>query len=202
MKFNKYFRWLKAATTFLLAGLVFLACGSKDLSIRTIRWQSDGNGFFQFYTNDPQYLGYSFPSYYNVSNTTSASYSIETKKISGKDNTGYGMIFGVDSNNYFIVYITVNGRYKISVRTGEKYTTVKDWSSSPDLRIGYSQSNAIRILKSGSRYTVYFKYDINNPVTTITNFTDFTDTYFNGTINRIGFIAGVSTEESFPNTPC
>ena len=90
----------------MLAGVVFLACGSKDLSIRTIRWQSDGNGFFQFYTNDPQYLGYYFSGYYDVSNTTNRYYAIEAKKISGKNTMGYGMTFGIDGNNYYMIYIT------------------------------------------------------------------------------------------------
>ena len=189
---------LKALAVIVFVAVIcflFIACDNDsetDLSIQTIRWQPDGNGFRQFYTNDPQYLDWYFSTSYNVSNTESNVYEIEAKKISGRDNTSYGLLFGSDSQNWYQVLITVTGGYYVGVRIGENYTRLQDWSLSNHLRTGYNQSNRIRVTKNGSTYTIYFN---NNQISSIT------DTFFNGNISIMGFRASISQEENFPNTP-
>ena len=78
-------------------------------------WKSDGNGFIQFSSNDPQKYDWTHWDFYGNINDQNT-YEIECKKMSGASNYTYGMLFGAsddEANKYFSLAISVDGTYYI-----------------------------------------------------------------------------------------
>jgi len=160
-------------------------------SPQTINWELGTDGFYRFYTNESRNYSRGFP--YLSNNPNQNNYGIEIKKVSGARSVPYGMIFGyADNNNYYFVYITVDGYYLIGYYVyGNLYESDVFYSSS--LRTGFNVSNTIRVTKSGSTFQVSFNgsyagsFDANSSITG----------------SRFGPIAivGSSGDESFPNNP-
>ena len=198
---------MKKSAFFILGILVvlfFTACPTepKDLPVNTIRWQSDGSGFTQFYTNDPQYYDYGFWAHF-VDHSENETFEIELKRISGYNHVGYGMIFGADNastTRHYVFLITNTGYYYIYSRDNSTYKDIttqengNPWIYNPSLiNAGNNQINKLKVTRNGNEYTAY----INN--TEVIKFTDATVT--GG--NRYGPYAGVglAANEDFPNTP-
>jgi hypothetical protein len=162
-----------------------------SLSPKTIIWERGTDGFYQFYTNDPQYLRYGFGVLFNNNNKNI--YEIEIKKVSGARNIAYGMVFAaVDSENNYFVNISVDGHYLIG-KCEKNYDTIfQDWTGSSRLLTGFNALNTIRVTKSGSTFQVDFNgYNV----------AEFTDSSIRGSgIGAYAYI-GSSEDESFPNIP-
>ena len=179
----------------LTAFFALLGCnnGTTNLDVETIRWdQKDNDGFFRFYTNDSQNYGRPFAALSDQVNN-SATYEIECKKVSGHQEIAYGLVFGaVDYENFYSLNISTTGYYTLSKRNSSNLMPIKEWERSDKLLTGYNKLNNLKVVKAGSRYTVF----ING-----TEVHQFTDSSING--NKIGFFAWVGDEsdESFPNKP-
>lgn len=167
--------------------LVLTACSNDttNLPIKTIEWDELENGFYQFYTNDPAKNNYTFWMIDNGVYTSTV--EIECKKISGAYNYGYGIIFGAnDGHNFYYVMIDNSGYYMVNKQKDEKWgkPVIQDWtSSSGKLVTGYKKTNTIKVIREGSKYTIYF----NNKEAF-----DFTNSDISG---------GDKADEKFPNTP-
>ena len=180
----------------LALGFIFTGCdpdGSSDLPVSTIRWEVDKDGFTQYYTNDPQYYGYSSWALYN--NGGKDTYEIECKKMSGFQDSAYGLVFGASNtepNKFYTLFITVSGGSRVMKMDGDKETYITDWTEPSSLLSGYNKLNTLKVTKSGSTYTLF----INN-----TQVHQFTDSSISG--QRIGFYNYTSIEanEKFPNSP-
>ena len=99
-----------------LLGVVLVGCGngSDGTDITTILWRDDGNGFYQFSTNDPNDYEFSFWDPLNVDQTPVDTFDLVVKKESGASTVGYGVVFDyVDGDNFSRVLITLNGSYSI-----------------------------------------------------------------------------------------
>jgi hypothetical protein len=184
-------------------GVIVVSCddgnggdGDDNLPVKTIEWETDGNGYTQFYTNDAQYYYHYFTASADHSGDT---YEAEVKKLSGNATYGYGMLFCYDSSNpdslsYYRLLITTRGSYQIHKRVAGTWAAnpITNWTASAALNAGYNQANKLKVVKADNNFTVYIN---NQQVDT------FTDSDITGT--KIGAYVGVgeSDEESFPNTP-
>jgi len=164
-----------------------------DIEIHNIRWETDGNGFIQFSTNDPNYYNWSWWQFYENINNIST-FDIELKKISGS-NSGYGFVFGASNSNnnqFYYLSILIDGYYGIYKKNNDVWTTIKSYEKSDKLFTGYNVINNLKVIKNVATYTV----SING-----SEVLQFIDTEING--NRFGYLVeiGSENEESFPNTP-
>jgi hypothetical protein len=193
--------WIAALA--VLITLTITACPEDDNNdsgpaISTINFEPDGNGFYQFYTNDSRYYGYALWSIAATNiNGAANTYQIECKKISGAGNYPYGMVFGVADNNnrqYYSLTIDTNGYYYIAKLNGDNFTEIKEWTFSNKLHTGYNVINTLKVTKNGITFTIYFNNDS-------TQIHTFTDSEISG--NRVGLTAsvGAKTAESFPDRP-
>ncbi|AUC14247.1 hypothetical protein BTO06_03380 [Tenacibaculum sp. SZ-18] len=88
---------------------------------------------------------------------TNKDFEIQTKldKIAGKNNYGYGLIFGKQDLNDFRFYISSNGSYKISKRISNIEVPIKDWTSSSYINKGNNKSNILKVKKQKGFYKFY-----------------------------------------------
>lgn len=185
----------------LACAFVFIACddgsgstgGSGNLPIKTIKWEKLSDGYTQFYTNDSKNYDYGF---WNVlENGNKNTYEIDCKKLDGDQGTAYGMIFGVsntDLKHYYSLWISCGGYYCIWKYEDTEAAVVRKWTKINSLNQGYDTINNLKVINSGSDYSIYINGN------EIDQFSD--DTIFG---SRIGFYAEVSSEtyENFPNRP-
>jgi len=95
--------------------------------------------------------------YYPVYIDTDKNFEIEItlSQISGHDDRGYGLIWGMeDSNNYYTFNITDNGYYRVSkIEYGEWYDII-DWTESEYINT-YRGKNTLLLKKVGNLYNFY-----------------------------------------------
>jgi hypothetical protein len=89
-----------------------------DLSVQTILFAPDGNGYIQFYTNDTANLGLgwldNYPSTAPSLATAPWTVSVTMQKNSGAIGYGVGCIFCyADFSNFYRVLISWNGGYRV-----------------------------------------------------------------------------------------
>ena len=82
----------------VLIGVTFLAVdceGSSNLPIKTIEGEDDGNGYIQYYTNDPAYYKWVFD--YKISNNTIMPTTLEIaiKKYPGVSRLPLELFFAI-----------------------------------------------------------------------------------------------------------
>jgi len=187
------------AACLLVLAFVLATCsnGLTDLPIETIGFELHEDGFYQFYTNDPDYLGKARGIIFD--NDHPNTYEIECKKISGSRWYSYGMLFGhheTDITKYYIIMITVDGYYFIGKNNNTKWTDItkgdEGWVYSNNLKKNYNKMNSIKITKTESLYEIYFngKKEM-----------QFSDKDYFG--DKYGFFASIGEidEENFPNKP-
>jgi hypothetical protein len=188
---------------------VFVLAGcpnpNTDLPIETIRFELDRGGYYQFYTNDPQYYNkvLMVGEYREIPDLTSLEF--DCKKISGNKNHGYGLIIITGTQTAFkSYYIGINTQKYYCV---EKYDSTapsgtNPWSyvinetPSTKLNAGYDTPNRIKVTSEDKEFSVLF----NNDATTDATFT------IEEEIIQVGYFVIVGSEtgeygESFPNTP-
>ena len=190
-----------AAACLLVLAFVLEACsnGLTDLPIETIEWADLPDGSTQFCTNNPEHYGWSF--YLIEDSNHPDEYEIECKKISGSADYGYGIIFGAkDIKNFYYIKIDVNGWFLVNKVVNGKLASprIREWQKADpgQLASGYNVVNAIKVIRTGSKYTIYFNGK------KAWDFTDISDTSITGG-DMLGFIAdiGNKTNEKFPNKP-
>jgi len=183
----------------VLAGVVALlflgSCDTGGTPVQTIRWEQDGSGFIQFYTNDSENLSYTFWSAHELGQDLSAGpVEITVKKNSGDPSYGFGMIFDyIDEDNFGRVLITRSGAYQVARKENGTFTYPQNFASSNAVRTSSGAENVIRVTDVSST----------DEITVTINGTEvFNDVY--GTLlggTRVGGIAGVSDQEQFPEVP-
>jgi hypothetical protein len=166
--------------------------------VKTIQWVPDANGFTQFYTNDPAYVGTSGWTFYkwgDVIDNPMGYVETQVNKVSGDKYTGYGILYCLsDANNFFMLVIDTDGNYKIGKVTGGAYASVTNWTVSEYLTKGYDKVNTLKVQYNGNNtFGIYFNDHTADEVT------DDTDPKFTG--GKYGYICAVSKNENFPTIP-
>lgn len=184
--------------------MLLMSCGgggdpapSPPVTVQTIKWQADGNGFAQFLTNDAQYYQYGFWSTKAQTYETQMSTVTATvKKQSGSLYGGYGIVFcHQDANNFYRLLIDAAGQYSVYARIGGNYIAIIPWTLAPSshLNKGIGVANVISVVQqSPNSFSVIFNG---------TEETVFNDGNFTG--GTAGFYTGICDQanENFPNTP-
>ena len=165
-----------------------------NVNASTIIQELDQNEFVRFSTNDPREYDMAWWWLYE-NGYDKNTYEIDCKKISGAGGYGYGMLFGADGNNvnkFYYLAIFIDGTYSIDKFNDGVYTEIKALEKSDKLHTGYDVTNILKVVKDGTKYTVY----LNN-----SQVYEFTDSEING--NRLGYRVRIGSQnaELFPNTP-
>jgi hypothetical protein len=177
--------------------LLFVITCENEPAIKTIEWEPDGSGFRQFKTNDPEKLWSSWwywlgGSYQNPS--TPFTVEVEAKKRSGCRGYGVDIIFCLEDNqNFYAVGIDTTGYYLVYKRLNGSWYTIRDWTFSNYLNIGYNVINNLKVTYDGSNtFTIY----LNGSVVY-----SFTDISFNE--GNAGYLVSIADEdcENFPDEP-
>jgi len=158
--------------------------------IKTINYEYNDDGELQFYTNDYNNMDYLFY-YFNQDPKPFVSYKFKTKKVSGNDLAGYGILFCYqDDSNYYRLLISSSGQYAISKFINGEFYVISEWEDSKYLNIGFDTYNTVMILKVGTMFFVKFN-DMDE--------LKFTDNSLSS--GEIAFAVYVSDEEDFPQIP-
>lgn len=172
----------------------FTACSqpSDPVTYTTIEWETTGDGYYQFKTNDPQYRGYSFfrKTVDNYDGTSAVKGNLRI--LSGSSN-GKGLcVFYQDVSNYYTTIISSSGQYKMYKKTAGVGSTIKDWTTSSAIDTASGALNIIEYRPSATLNT----YDVYINDTFVYSFT-----YDSGATGKIAFLASVSSTENFPSVP-
>jgi|GEM_PF-2772817 len=203
-----------ALAVVLAAGLLVLGgCSNAGTGsgVSTVTWESDGNGWIEFSTNDSQYHDTGFSvAYYSADEDPVVEASATAKKNSGSSQGGFGMVFcdQAGNNDSYEIHIWPNGAYEVIECISNVVTSVASGSIPTNLNTGLGVENVIRVTyTSGSPgyFEVYFN-TAGSPTVTIDNGSGGTHTTnFSGglTGGMTGFIVEVDAEanENFPNVP-
>lgn len=184
----------------LLLGFIISNFGCSKSGGETIRWQDDGAGFIQFYTNQKTNYGKSFwRSHYPIVSPM-VTVTTEVKKISGYSGSGYGIVFCYQDNyNFYRLLITNDGRYTVIVKHGNSQkstdTTLVPWPLTPsaNLNTGYNVLNTIQITQSSPA-----NFNISFNGTLEVSFID--DTLEGGKYGYFVYV-GPTGSENFPSQP-
>jgi hypothetical protein len=164
-----------------------------DLPVKSIDWDLDKDGAYQFYTNDTSRKGFLY--YYTVTGGTQTpmtSFEIQAKKKSGEDSYGYGMMFcSQGGSNYYLFQISENGYYYVGKYVNGTYSNVVSWVANSSIVKGANNYNTLKVVYTGSNT---FEFWING-----TKVNTKTDSSFTG--GAMGFALSVASTDDFPNTP-
>ncbi len=98
---------------------------------------------------------------FNNFSTSDMNFGIEVsiEKISGVDSYGYGLIFGKDSQNYYVFYIASNGHYAIAENINGITSPIIPWKKTSISNTGNS-TNQLLVKKNGdiTRFYINNKY--------------------------------------------
>ncbi|MBN1285223.1 MAG: hypothetical protein JXB47_07490 [Anaerolineae bacterium] len=83
--------------------------------------------------------------------------TVEAMQLAGPDDNGFGVIFRHrDPDNHYHLLISGDGYYKVTrVKDGEAETLTADWRASAHIKPGTGETNVIRVVGRGSRFTFY-----------------------------------------------
>lgn len=183
---------------------LILSCSvKKDEAIApfSVFWEMDSDGFLRLTTNEKQYLDWAYWYYWdNGVNTTNNGTMIEAqvKMISGADEYGYGVVFGLTNNDFYQLLIASDDSYSyycLIVRTNGVFPYLINWSITPNLNRGYNTLNTIKVSNnySNGTYDIYLNgiYTGNTAATNLTGG------------KGVGFICeiGNASYENFPTVP-
>jgi hypothetical protein len=166
-----------------------------NLPVQTIRWEPDGNEYYQFYTNDSQYYNYGFSTWHDTGDSPPAESEIVIRKISGHEAWGYGMVFdSVEVENRTLVLLNNQGSVTIARLDNNDWNTLKEWT--PENSILPGENNRVRVTMGTASNSLTVR--INGAVVYHTD-----DGYTSREGESIGAIAFVGDEddEDFPNVP-
>ena len=165
----------------------------------------DKDGTLRYLTNDPSKYNKFY--WYSVLNsnpdTVPVVYELETKKISGNDDYGYGMLFCLNERrnsdaSYYRFFINVNGRYTVQKNVGGVWAASPvSWRDSPFLEKGFGVYNTLRIERTDNFNGVYFRVIINGNF--VASFFD--DDPINGIYFAPAISINIMEREQFPHIP-
>jgi hypothetical protein len=128
--------------------------------IKTIRFKDDGNGYIQYYSNDPANFASIITDGYPKENTNSNGFEMEIKTISGSRNVGGGMVFGAeDDYNWYAVFISSNGHFEIMKCVNLRIRTLTEGDTKQIIR-GLDKINVIKVIQKGGNYRIYLNNNI------------------------------------------
>jgi len=78
----------------------------------------------------------------------------ETGTCSGLDRYGL-MVRTPDLNSGYLIGFSCDGRWAVRLWDGEKFQTLRDWTSSSHIKSGSNQTNRLGILADGSSFSIY-----------------------------------------------
>lgn len=193
---NKYGLLIMAAVTML----VFFGCEDPNLPppgdtipVESIKWETDGEGFYQYSTNDVADQNKTARLVFSstIAEDPMTTVTAEIKKLSGLDYYSFGMIFGwQDWDNFYEMAITNDGWYTIWVQVSDVWTEVIDWTESSFLNIGAGSSNTISV--------TYNTPDIDLKING-NDETSIAPAVFNS--GSAGFMIFIGEDENFPEEP-
>ncbi|MCX7031112.1 MAG: hypothetical protein NTU62_13480, partial [Spirochaetes bacterium] len=177
-----------------LSVLLLFSCWPPP-SYETIEWQTDGDGFVQYSTNDPRYIDtIQYLPLAVESESPMTTVTATVKKVSGAGQVGFGIVYCYeDENNHYRLLITTGGYYQVGEMVGGTFTALVSWTASADLNTGLGAMNDISITRDvGGNFTVTFNGQY---------ITDFTNGNFPG--GQAGPCIGIgsSSLEQFPSIP-
>ena len=173
----------------------------------TKKFVSLTDGYVQFYTDDPSYAstGKTFWLSGDISQDTNTyNVEIETKKVTGNQYAGYGLIFCVQDNvnNFLMVQINTQGKYMIGKVTDKVSKTIQGWGESDLLKQNLNTTNTIKVkYNTGTgKFGLYINDDNDGDEDELEcEFIDSdTSPYLSG---KWGFIAEVSPLDALPYVP-
>ncbi|MBI9042219.1 caspase family protein [Lutibacter sp.] len=166
---------------------------NEQFSSNSNYWPTGSNEYINTYLQDGNYYFNQFQKSAGQYKTIYApidsykDFEIETEltKLSGEDNSGYGLIFGrKDANNQYLFNISGTGFYRISKYDNGTYTNIIDWTASETIHKNNGIANKLTIKKENNKYLFYINDTFINEIPY---------TAFFG--NNIGFVA--FTEQKF-----
>ena len=181
--------------------------GDETTTYTTKKFVSIADGYVQFYTDDPVYstTGKTVWLSGDVSQDTNTyNVEIETKKITGNQFAGYGLIFCVqeDINDFLMVQINTQGKYMIGKVTDKVSKTIQGWGESDLLKQNLNTTNTIKVkYNTGTgKFGLYINDDNDGDEDELEcEFIDSdTSPYLSG---KWGFIAEVSPLDALPYVP-
>ena len=123
---------------------------------------------------------------------------VQLNKVMGYTVAGYGIVFAYqDSDNYYKLLTTVEGRYMVYKVEGGTSSPILDWDDATHLETGWDKLNTIKIQHDSGTPARTFEIYFNGVLEE-----DFTvDPYFSdGSIGYYVSVAGAS-QEYFPYYP-
>jgi hypothetical protein len=205
---QEFINYLRKSFLFILT-IIIVGCSQSSQNnngnsqtITTIQWQSDGNGFLQFKTNDSANYMKVFD--YTIGSSLSTMHTVETqiKKISGSSNRGFGLNFCMqDNSNKYSVVIATSGSYSISkiisgtwyyYYSGAFHTTYDQscWVTDSNINTSLGNLNTIKVTQpSSGTFNLYIN---GNSIIT------FTDGSFTGGYSGYTLQIGSQSDENFP----
>jgi hypothetical protein len=177
----------------VLSALLLLSC--EPPSYTTIEWQTDGDGFDQYSTNDPGLLNtIHYDPRPEENEVTMTTVTATVKKVSGSSVDGFGIVFCYQNdNNHYCLLISASGYYKVMKIVGGALTVLVDRTFSTDLDTGWGVPNDISVTQAPvGTFTVKFN---GNPIP------PFTDGSFLGGLAGPCIGIGLPPHERFPGVP-
>ncbi len=90
---------------------------------------------------------------------------ITLQKVSGVDNYGYGLVWGVqDLSNFYTFQISNEGQYRISQLAKNDWRAYRDWTASPHVK-RYNLPNKLAIRHDGQQVTFYVNEEMVDELT-------------------------------------
>lgn len=178
----------------VLATLLQLSC-SLPPSYLTIEWQTDGDGFVQYSTNDPRYIDtIQYLPLAVESESPMTTVTATVKKVSGSGIVGFGVVFCYQNeNNHYRLLITTEGKFTVGKNVGGTYTPLLSWAASTYLNTGSGAMNDIDITQNPvGKFTVTFNTHDEAPLY---------DSTFTGGLAGPCIGIGSSSLEQFPSIP-
>ena len=124
--------------------------GGGGTDVETISWEDDGNGYYQYKTNDSEKTdSIQLASFTNDDVTTGATLEVETQKLSGAPEGLYGVVFGrQESGNFYLVAVNYdktnrlydirkyeNGTFESLLNGAQSTSGIDDSANSITMRI-------------------------------------------------------------------
>ena len=178
----------------ILAMFILIGC-HPPIPVITVLWEPDGNGFIQLSTNDYNYYNSLFTKTYPSSlETPMTTVTVETKKISGSQAAGYGIVFcSADSDNYYRIAIFPDATYSVDKKVAGSFTTIKVRTYTSYLNAGLDALNEISVTQTTPNN---FEIFMNG-----TSVATFNDTSFTGGEAGFAVYVGAEAYEHFPSDP-
>jgi hypothetical protein len=178
--------------------------GAEAESLFVSSTDSSGAAAVYFRTSDAAYIsdnGYTLWSLKAADQSPFVSRTVVLNKQSGDPGAGFGIVFcrhgasSIADETMLVAMIDTEQEYIVGEAIGSSFTAIVPWTSSPYLKRGYNQANAMSV--SLDRMTRVFTLFINGE--RVKTFSAIEPGYDLSGGN--GYIAVISPRDDFPTTP-